>query len=65
MTDTLTPVLTAHWDEPDSFRLAGYERTGGYQGLRKALAMPPDDVIAEVINALRADADRLGLTGTK
>jgi NADH-quinone oxidoreductase subunit F len=48
MTDTLTPVLTAHWDEPDSFTLAGYERTGGYQGLRKALAMTPDDVIASV-----------------
>jgi len=48
MTDTLTPVLTAHWDEPDSFTLAGYERTGGYQGLRKALAMTPDDVIAAV-----------------
>ena len=29
------------------------------------LGMPLDDVIAEVINALRADADRLGLTGTK
>jgi NADH-quinone oxidoreductase subunit F len=48
VTDTLTPVLTAHWDEPDSFTLAGYERTGGYQGLRKALAMTPDDVIAAV-----------------
>jgi len=48
VTDTLTPVLTAHWGEPDSFRLAGYERTGGYQGLRKALAMQPDDVIAVV-----------------
>ena len=48
MTDTLTPVLTAHWDEPDSFLLAGYRRTGGYQALAKALAMPPDDVIAQV-----------------
>jgi NADH-quinone oxidoreductase subunit F len=48
VTDTLTPVLTAHWDEPDSFTLAGYERVGGYQGLRKALAMQPDDVIAAV-----------------
>jgi NADH-quinone oxidoreductase subunit F len=48
VTDTLTPVLTAHWDEPDSFTLAGYERTGGYRGLRKALAMTPDDVIAAV-----------------
>jgi NADH-quinone oxidoreductase subunit F len=44
----LTPVLTAHWDEPDSFTLAGYRRSGGYQALPKALAMAPDDVIAEV-----------------
>jgi putative nucleotidyltransferase with HDIG domain len=28
------------------------------------LAMPLDDVIAEVINALKADAERLGLAGT-
>ena len=38
----LTPVLTAHWDEPDSFTLAGYRRSGGYQALSKALAMAPD-----------------------
>jgi NADH-quinone oxidoreductase subunit F len=48
VTDMLTPVLTAHWDEPDAFTLAGYERTGGYKGLRNALAMSPDDVIAAV-----------------
>ena len=33
----LTPVLTAHWDDPKIFTLAGYQRTGGYQGLRNAL----------------------------
>ena len=33
VTDTLTPVLTANWDQPDSFTLAGYERTGGYKAL--------------------------------
>jgi NADH-quinone oxidoreductase subunit F len=48
VTDILTPVLTAHWDDPHSFQLADYERVGGYQGLRKALAMQPDDVIATV-----------------
>jgi NADH-quinone oxidoreductase subunit F len=48
VTDILTPVLTAHWDDPHAFQLADYERVGGYQGLRKALAMPPDDVIATV-----------------
>ncbi|HEY3734189.1 MAG TPA: NADH-quinone oxidoreductase subunit NuoF [Streptosporangiaceae bacterium] len=47
-TDTLTPVLTEHWDDPDCFTLAGYRRAGGYRGLAKALAMPPDDVIAQV-----------------
>ena len=26
----LTPVLSAHWDEPDSWTLAAYERHGGY-----------------------------------
>ncbi len=30
---TLTPVLTANWDQPDSFTLAGYKRTGGYKAL--------------------------------
>jgi NADH-quinone oxidoreductase subunit F len=44
----LTPALTAHWDEPTSFALATYERDGGYQALRKALAMPPDQVIQTV-----------------
>ena len=28
----------------------------------KELGMPLDDVIAEVINALKSDAERLGLT---
>src|SRR5262252_4374993 len=48
MTATLTPVLTAHWDEPDYFTLAGYRRSGGYQALPKALAMQPDEVIGAV-----------------
>jgi NADH-quinone oxidoreductase subunit F len=48
MTDILTPVLTADWDEPDAFTLAGYQRAGGYKALPKALAMLPDDVIATV-----------------
>jgi NADH-quinone oxidoreductase subunit F len=42
----LTPELTAHWDEPDSFTLAGYRRDGGYRALPKALAMAPDEVIS-------------------
>jgi NADH-quinone oxidoreductase subunit F len=48
VTTVLTPVLTAHWDEPDSFTLAGYRRSGGYRALSKALAMQPDEVIGAV-----------------
>jgi NADH-quinone oxidoreductase subunit F len=48
MTSVLTPALTAHWDEPDSFTLAAYRRSGGYQALPKALGMDPDEVIQEV-----------------
>jgi NADH-quinone oxidoreductase subunit F len=41
----LIPELSAHWDEPDSFTLAGYKRDGGYRALPDALAMAPDQVI--------------------
>jgi len=41
----LTPVLSAHWDEPDSFTLAGYRRHHGYEALRAALARHPDELI--------------------
>jgi NADH-quinone oxidoreductase subunit F len=48
VTDTLTPVLSAHWDDPECFTLASYRRAGGYQALAKALDMQPDEVIAQV-----------------
>ncbi len=48
MTSVLTPTLTAHWDEPDSFTLEAYRRSGGYQALPKALGMDPDEVIQAV-----------------
>jgi NADH-quinone oxidoreductase subunit F len=48
VTSVLTPELTAHWDEPDSFTLAAYQRDGGYQALPKALAMEPDQVIQQM-----------------
>ncbi len=51
VTDTLTPVLTAHWDQPDIFTLDGYRRAGGWQALPKALGMRPDEVIAIVKNS--------------
>ena len=41
----LTPVLSAFWDQKDSFTIDGYKRNGGYKALEKALAMSPDDVI--------------------
>jgi NADH-quinone oxidoreductase subunit F len=43
-----TPMLTRRWNDARSWTLAAYERTEGYQALRKALAMTPDAVIAEV-----------------
>ena len=51
VTDTLTPVLTARWDQPDAFTLDGYKRGGGWQALPKALAMEPDDLITTLKNA--------------
>src|SRR5882757_5232855 len=66
MTDILTPVLTANWDQPDSFTLEGYSRTGGYKALPKALAMPPDDVIATVKNSVLRGRGGAGFpTGVK
>ena len=41
----LAPVLSAHWDEKDSFTIAAYTRHGGYKAAAKALAMDPDAVI--------------------
>ena len=51
MTDTLTPVLTARWDQPAAFTLDSYKRGGGWQALPKALAMEPDDLITTLKNA--------------
>ena len=44
----LAPVLSAHWDEKDSFTLEAYKRHGGYKASEKALAMDPDVVIQTV-----------------
>ena len=41
----LTPVITAHWDEPECFTVDGYKKVGGYRAIKKALKMDPDDVI--------------------
>ncbi|WP_282784874.1 MULTISPECIES: NADH-quinone oxidoreductase subunit NuoF [unclassified Nocardia] len=48
---TLTPVLTRHWAEPESWTLKSYRRQEGYRALPKALKMHPDEVIATVKDA--------------
>ena len=44
-------IITSRFDNADSFTLAGYEDTGGYQALRKALSMGPAAVADEVKTA--------------
>ena len=44
----LTPVLSASWDDHRPWSLETYQRHDGYQGLRNALAMDPDALIALV-----------------
>ena len=45
------PVLTSHVREPNSFTLDFYlQKLRGYEGLRKALTMAPNDVI-ELVKA--------------
>jgi NADH-quinone oxidoreductase subunit F len=66
MTTDLTPALTANWDQPDSFTLEGYRRDGGYEALPKALAMPPDQVIQTVKDAVLRGRGGAGFpTGVK
>ena len=49
------PIVMARFEQADAHTLAGYTRTGGYEGLRRALAMEPAAVHAEV--------EASGLTG--
>lgn len=44
----LTPVLTRFWDAPESWTLRTYLDHEGYRGLRRALAMRPEQVIDTV-----------------
>ncbi|GAA1070987.1 NADH-quinone oxidoreductase subunit NuoF [Tsukamurella spumae] len=48
MTAQLTPVLSAHWGDPEPWTLDAYRAAGGYSGLERALAMTPDEVIEVV-----------------
>ncbi len=44
-------VLTKNFDTPDSHTISVYEKNGGYAALKKAFAMKPADVTAEVKNS--------------
>jgi NADH-quinone oxidoreductase subunit F len=41
----LTPILTRFWDDPQSWTLATYEKHNGYKALKKALTIPPADLV--------------------
>src|ERR1700733_15533847 len=44
-------ILFENIDEPGLATLEVYERRGGYQALRKALAMPRDEVLSEIMDS--------------
>jgi NADH-quinone oxidoreductase subunit F len=48
---TIDKITTSRWDVEDGHTLAGYERTGGYAGLKRALEMAPEEVHGEVKTA--------------
>jgi NADH-quinone oxidoreductase subunit F len=60
------PILTARWPDAEAASIEGYLRTGGYEGLRKALTMDPEAVIDEVkASGLRGRGGAGFPTGTK
>ena len=50
MSDATPRIVTANWGNADVFGIDGYTATGGYEGLRAALAMSPADLI-DVVKA--------------
>jgi NADH-quinone oxidoreductase subunit F len=44
----LTPVLSAFWDAPECWTLQTYHDNGGYQALRQALTMQPEEIVTLV-----------------
>ncbi len=66
MSEPFQPVLLARRDMANSQSLKTYQATGGYEGLRKALAMEPKEVIDTVIKSgLRGRGGAGFSTGTK
>jgi NADH-quinone oxidoreductase subunit F len=60
------PVLLANVNRPNSEKIDTYLRYGGYEALRKALKMSPDEIIAEVkASGLRGRGGAGFPTGTK
>lgn len=59
-------VLTRHQGAPGLTTLAGYEKVGGYQALRRAIAMGPEAIAAEVkASGLRGRGGAAFPTATK
>ena len=42
------PILSRHFGDPEARTLEGWRARGGYEGVKKALAMGPDDVVQVV-----------------
>src|SRR2546421_13006000 len=47
-TEIGTKIVTARFGDDNARTLAGYEASGGFKVLRKALAMRPEDITNEV-----------------
>jgi NADH-quinone oxidoreductase subunit F len=44
-------ILTVDWDKPESWSLATYKASGGWQALPKALKMQPQQIVDEVVKS--------------
>jgi NADH-quinone oxidoreductase subunit F len=65
-TEIGTKLVSARFGDLEAQTLAGYEKTGGYGTLRKALAMRPEDITGEVkASNLRGRGGAGFSTGTK
>ena len=61
-----THLVTMRFGNNEARTLAGYEKTGGYGQLRKALAMRPEDITNEVKASNLRDRGGAGFaTGVK